>query len=627
MKVFPKFKEIEKLKSIQDKHREWLKDYEGQIYSIAEDGKHKIKWVTESRRYRNKIWSPEINCIKELPYRLRIEFDDKDEKGNKDKEKIKENLEKVKKILHKKQWGYIESTHNGASNYLWIEFNRNLTQKEKEVFLYWIAPENSEIDLNFASSRRVFPVLFAIHWKYSLQREIPIYYFKGERINADELDLKYKEKPLRTNKNGYLTSTKTASQLFTRRGQAKEFVKIQPLFYDQAGIWWRWNKEELKWEVSDEVEILNDIFREMQIDTINSSARNEILNSLKQVGRETKPKPIKKTWIQFKDKVYDIETGENFKASSEYFVTNPIPWKISGDPRTPKIDKIFEQWVGKDYVKLLHEIIAYCCLPDYPIHRLFCLIGSGLNGKSKFLELLRRFISERNICSTELDTLISSRFEITRLHKRLVCMMGETNFNEISKTSILKKLTGQDTIGFEYKNKNPFEDYNYAKILIATNNLPTTTDKTIGFYRRWLIIDFPNKFSEKKDILKEIPEEEYNNLATNVLTIIHTLLKEREFTNEGPIEVRQQKYEEKSNFLEKFIKLFVEEDVEGYITKNDFKIKFREWCKENNHREMSDTSIGLKMKERGYESSTKYFDWLHDGRGGYARIWFGIKWK
>jgi len=37
--------------------------------------------------------------------------------------------------------------------------------------------------------------------------------------------------------------------------------------------------------------------------------------------------------------------------------------------------------------------------------------------KSKFLELLRKFIGEPNICSTELDTLLTSRFEVTRLHK------------------------------------------------------------------------------------------------------------------------------------------------------------------------------------------------------------------
>ncbi len=41
---------------------------------------------------------------------------------------------------------------------------------------------------------------------------------------------------------------------------------------------------------------------------------------------------------------------------------------------TPTIDKIFEEWVGEEYVKTLYQIIAYCLLPDYPMNRLFCFI-------------------------------------------------------------------------------------------------------------------------------------------------------------------------------------------------------------------------------------------------------------
>ncbi len=87
------------------------------------------------------------------------------------------------------------------------------------------------------------------------------------------------------------------------------------------------------------------------------------------------------------------------------------------------MDRIFEEWVGKKNIQQLYEILAYSLIPDYPIHRIFCFIGSGLNGKSCFLNLLRKFIGTKNCCSTELDTLISSRFEVTRLHKKLVCQM------------------------------------------------------------------------------------------------------------------------------------------------------------------------------------------------------------
>ena len=123
----------------------------------------------------------------------------------------------------------------------------------------------------------------------------------------------------------------------------------------------------------------------------------------------------------------DIKTGERIEASPEYFVTNPIPYEVSEDDSTPTLDRIFNEWVGEDYVQTLYEIISYCLLPDYPMSRLFCFIGAGMNGKSKFLELIVKFIGNDNCTSTELDTLLTSRFEITRLYKKLICQMGETN--------------------------------------------------------------------------------------------------------------------------------------------------------------------------------------------------------
>jgi len=420
---------------------------------------------------------------------------------------------------------------------------------------------------------------------------------------------------------------KLINNFFGKKDLAEKIWEVQPYIYDSSKLWWLWDQEEYKWRIVDETDILNMVSESSSANTVQSKDKTEIVESMKQHGRTKTPKPIKPTWIQFKDKIMDYTTGKVLKATPEYFVTNPIPWEISEYENTPVMDKIFEQWVGKEYVQTLYEIIAYCLVPDYPLHRLFCFIGAGMNGKSKFLELLRKFIGKDNVTSTELDTLIASRFEITRLHKKLVCQMGETNFNELNKTSIIKKLTGQDTIGFEYKNKNPFDDYNYAKILIATNNLPTTTDKTVGFYRRWLIIDFPNMFSEQKDILSDIPEEEYNQLASKSIIILKNLLEKREFYNEGDIEMRKKRYEDRSDFLQTFMDLFTEESFGSHIIKGDFKRKLDSWCKERGHRYMADNTLGKKMKEKEIETVRKSFEWLHDGRGGQLAVWDNIRWK
>jgi len=416
---------------------------------------------------------------------------------------------------------------------------------------------------------------------------------------------------------------------FSKKNLAKEIIELQPCYYDKSKIWWLWNWKETKWEKVDETDILNAIEKQATINTINSKERIEMLEALKQVSRLNAPVKTKSSWIQFKDIIYDIKTGEEFKANPNFFVTNPIPWKLNEDKfiETPKMDEIFKEWVGEDNVKTLYEIIAYCLIPDYPIHRIFCFIGSGMNGKSCFLNLLRKFIGTYNCCSTELDTLINSRFEITRLHKKLVCIMGETNFNEMNKTSQLKKLSGGDLIGFEYKNKDPFEEVNYAKIIIATNNLPTTTDKTIGFYRRWMIIDFPNKFSEKKDILKDIPDEEFSILANKCCLILKDLLEKREFTNEGTIEQRTKKYEDHSDPLEKFMQEFISDEYDSYIWKSEFERKLNEWCKSNGFREMTSVSIGKKMKEKGIEQQQKYESWMSEGNKRGGRAWIGLSWK
>lgn len=403
----------------------------------------------------------------------------------------------------------------------------------------------------------------------------------------------------------------------------KEYIKKYPIYYDSGRNWWIWNHKLCCWERKDDTDVLIAINKVTTAPNVRSKIKQEILESFKQLGRMNKPKDAKKTWIQFKDVIYDVGNDKQFKATPKYFVANPIPYEIGESNKTPTMDKIFKEWVGEDYVQTLYEIIAYCLLPSYPIHRLFCLFGEGLNGKSCFLNLLRRFIGQQNTTSVDLNSLINpSKFERAKLYKKLICFMNETNFGNITRTSVLKQLTGEDLISFEFKNKDPFDDVNYAKILIATNNLPTTDDKTIGFYRRWCIIDFPNRFNEKKNILNDIPKEEYNNLTLKSIDILKNLLKTKEFHNEGDVEERIKRYEDKSNFFDKFMdEKTNNNNPNTYIIKKEFKEKFDKWCKKNRFRKISDKQLNKLMKEIGIDSGRE--------TQGITRetIWWGIAWK
>lgn len=384
---------------------------------------------------------------------------------------------------------------------------------------------------------------------------------------------------------------------------AKEIYKIKPFFFDSGRIWWTWNNEFKKWEKVDKTDILNLVSNNSEADTINSTDKSEILEAMKQIGRNKMPKEPPKSWVQFKDTIVDLENDKKFKATPKYFMTNPIPWEIGNSEETPKMDKIFEEWVGKDYKRTLYEIIAYCALPDYPIHRLFCLVGEGRNGKSCFQRLVKRFIGNSNITSTDLSDLVKSRFEKAKLYKKLVCILGETNFSTITRTSLIKRLTGQDSISFEFKRKDPIDDVNYAKIIIATNGLPYSEDQSDGFYRRWCIVEFPNKFKGEKDILDEIPKEEYNNLVKKCIGILKELLDKRNFHKEGDVEKRKKKYEDLSNPVSKFIEEMCKR--EGEVPFFKFYEELGNFIEGKNYRQLSKIEVSKILNREGFDVKTK----------------------
>lgn len=383
---------------------------------------------------------------------------------------------------------------------------------------------------------------------------------------------------------------------------ADNFLDIQPLWYDAARNWWYWSDEASSWKRIDETDVMVLIDEHMDIqETVRGDVQACILRSLGRRSRVRAPKPMPPYWLQFKNVVYDLQTGRVRSATSEYFCTNPIPWEMGKSEDTPIINELFEQWVGKEYAPQLFEIMAFSIVPDYFVQRIFSLVGGGSNGKSTFLQVLTRFVGEQNCTSADLDLLCSSRFEPAKLYRKLVCTISETSFDKMNRTNKLKQLSGRDTISAEYKGKDPFDFVNYAKLLISTNTLPTTQDTTDGFYRRWLVIPFPNQFSEQRDVLASIPEQEYRNMSRKVIGILERMIKERKFTNEGTIEERRKRYETSSDPLKRFVDEFMVKDVDGSVTCWALRERFNAYCHKHGLRKWNEMEVGLWMRENGFE--------------------------
>lgn len=399
------------------------------------------------------------------------------------------------------------------------------------------------------------------------------------------------------------------------RKMAEVVYEKQPYLYDKNKIWWQWNIDKYSWSICDETDIMIMIDSYIKVESENGKIKSSILEAFRKYGRSREPMQPGKRWIQFNDKIFDLENNLEFEASPNYFITNVIPWSIGESEDTPTIDKLFSEWVDKNYKETLYEIIAYCTLCDIPIQRLFCLIGGGANGKSTFIKMLNKFMGDDNVSSTTLQNLIGSNFGTTCLFKKLVTNISEVEKITLKQTGILKSLSGGDRIRIEYKGKNSFSDISYSKLILASNKLPSSTDNSDGFMRRWLIIDFPNRFPEKENIINSIPDEEYSNLAKKCIRILKKVLNEGHFTNDGEIEDRRTKYLEKSTNLKEFINENYDKSQNSFVVFTIFYQEYENYCKHNDFRCESKKTVGQMLNSFGYEKEIKG---INSGFGDYT---------
>lgn len=383
---------------------------------------------------------------------------------------------------------------------------------------------------------------------------------------------------------------------------AHRFLMMNPYFYDRNKLWWFWNENRKCYEKVDETDLINELRTQViQIKSYNSTERNEILNALRDEGRKYIPKPAKKTWVQFADVIVDYETYEKIDPKPNYFITNPLPYKLGENDDTPTIDELFKQWVGEKYYSNLYEILAYCMITHYPIHRIFVLLGEGRNGKGSFLKILEKFMGEENGCSSDFGLLIQGRFERARLYKKLYCQMGEINSSVIKKTNILKMLSGEDSVPIEFKGKDGFDFHNYAKIIIATNKLPESIDKTIGFFSRWMIIDFPNQFNEKSGLIEQIPDKEFENLCLKCLNVLKALLERFKFCNEGSYEERAERYEERASTFNEFMAKYIRQEFASETALFEVYEAYVSYCSQRGIVAVKKSVVSAMLKTKGFD--------------------------
>ncbi len=218
--------------------------------------------------------------------------------------------------------------------------------------------------------------------------------------------------------------------------------------------------------------------------------------------------------VGFLNGVFDLTTGEIRKYRPSDYILNPLPHELD---RTVNAEceewflKILTSWVGDESAGWVMSLIAYL-LFIYPNSENIWVnfFGKGANGKSVLLEVMEKMIGDDRCIGCDLKNI--NRFSGDAFRdKWLVVGRDSSHIVSAGATSFIKTFSGDDKFTVEIKGvRGSFDTPNQGKLIVSTNSLIQSKDRTFGWYRRLVPIHFPFKFKRnrrfKESISKRIPE-------------------------------------------------------------------------------------------------------------------------
>jgi len=264
--------------------------------------------------------------------------------------------------------------------------------------------------------------------------------------------------------------------------------------------------------------------------------------------------------------VIDLLTGDFLEHSPGYYLTSAAPVEYDPSKRPTEFIKFLEGACTNDddRLTLIDWIVACACLTEFEY--ILFLTGHGSNGKHVYEALLQAFFGSDATEAISLEELMNSRFAMGYLRRARICISSETNPDK-TKTELIKKISGNDWISSDVKNKDRARFKAYTQLIFDSNSMPIFEDTSYGFARRFTRVVMPYKFVDHPDaedpLQKKADRHLLEKLTTDqelsgILNLI--IIRAKEIALDRRIHRKDdsfERYEEQSysvsDFMEKFI--------------------------------------------------------------------------
>jgi len=277
------------------------------------------------------------------------------------------------------------------------------------------------------------------------------------------------------------------------------------------------------------------------------------------------------------------------RRATEY-VLAALPVEYDPDAECPTFEEYLKEVCPRAVDrKKLQEYVGYALMHwDLPYHKALFLVGPQASGKSTFLDTVNALLGGEpgddrgTTCSLSPQEMTEEKFAGYGLRKAWANIRSDIPNDLIENTGKFKELVAGDPVKVEKKYQDPITIRPTAKHLFAANTLPEADVDDDAFFRRILLVSFPNTVprDERDPDLGEKLEAELSGVLNWALDGLDRLREQRHFTGAPTPAAIQRKWLAWGNSVNRFKERILEttNDPTDAVPKRDALDAYQRFC-------------------------------------------------
>jgi putative DNA primase/helicase len=318
----------------------------------------------------------------------------------------------------------------------------------------------------------------------------------------------------------------------------------------------------------------------------------------------------------------DLRSGKLREHRREDLITRLAPVEYVPDAPAPTWEAFLERVLpGEELRGFVQRAAGYSATGETSEQCMFIDHGSGANGKSTFQEALASALGDYALRAPT-EMLMAKRAggvpnDVARLKGARFVAASETEEGRRLAESLVKDLTGQDTISARFMRAEWFDFRPTHKLWLSTNHKPEIRGTDPAIWRRIRLVPWGVAIPPAEQDRK-LAEKLRGELSGVLAWIVRGCLEWRREGLRAPAEVRKATagYRSEMDVLGDFLVDRCHRGERLEVGKDELYKAYQAWSEDAGERTETKRKFGMLLKERGIE----------DGRNSERtrRIWKGI---